>query len=227
VIYSGAGCAVAEKTWDSPQPIKEIDKTSLIHDSPYSITKIAGEMYCLFYANQHNLDVVRVRFQNVYGPREILGAGIWRGTENTIWRNVIPTFIYKAINDIDFEIFGEVNASRDFTYVTDVARAVVLVANNGKNGQVYNIASGKETFINDVAEMIINLSDSKSNIVVKPRRSWDNSGRRFGDVLKIQNELGFTNLVSIEQGINDTISWTKLNLDVINTAKGKFGSTAK
>jgi nucleoside-diphosphate-sugar epimerase len=227
VIYSGAGCAVAEKTWDSPQPIKEIDKTSLIHDSPYSITKIAGEMYCLFYANQHNLDVVRVRFQNVYGPREILGAGVWRGTENTIWRNVIPTFIYKAINDIDFEIFGEVNASRDFTYVTDVSRAVVLVANNGKSGQVYNIASGKETFINDVAEMIINLSDSKSKIGVKPRRSWDNSGRRFGDVLKIQTELGFTNLVSIEQGIKDTILWTKLNLDVINTAKDKFGSTAK
>jgi nucleoside-diphosphate-sugar epimerase len=227
VIYSGAGCAVAEKTWDEPTAVEEHESTSLLHDSPYSISKITGEMYCLYYAKQQNLDVVRVRFQNVFGPREILGAGQWRGTINTIWRNVIPTFIYKAINAIDFEIYGEVNASRDFTYVSDVARAVVLVANNGKNGEVYNIASGKETFINDLAEMIIFLSSSKSNILSKPRRNWDNSGRRLGDASKMQTELGFVISVPIKEGIEQTIFWTRANMDLIDKAKGKFGIIAE
>jgi nucleoside-diphosphate-sugar epimerase len=66
-------------------------------DSPYSISKIVGEFYMVYYHDQHNLPTVRARFQNVYGPGEILGAGKWRGTPATVWRNVTPTFIYKAL----------------------------------------------------------------------------------------------------------------------------------
>jgi UDP-glucose 4-epimerase len=215
VIYSGAGCAVAEKTWEEPLPVEEVDTTSLKHDSPYSISKIAGEMYCLYYAEQQGLDVVRVRFQNVYGPREILGAGKWRGNINTIWRNVVPTFIFKALNNIDIEIYGENNASRDFIYVGDIAEGVVLAMKNGKSGIVYNLATGTETLIPHLAEIIINESNSNSKILNVANRYWDNSGRRLGSVEFSAEKLGFESKIKLKVGLKQTIDWTQSNINLI------------
>ena len=223
VIYSGAGCAVAEKTWDKPKAVEEHETTSLLHDSPYSISKITGEMYCKYYANQFGLDIVRVRFQNIYGPREILGAGIWRGTENTIWRNVIPTFIYKALNNYEIDIFAAENASRDFIYVEDVARAVVIAALDGENGSVYNIASGEEMIIGDLLKLIMNKTESKSIVNHHSKRSWDNSGRRVGDASKIFNNLGFKPEIPLSLGLDLTINWTLNNLDSIFKCITKHG----
>lgn len=222
VVYSGAGCAVAEKTWGDPEAVKEKDSTSLQHDSPYSISKITGEMYCLYYAKQMNLDVVRVRFQNVYGPREILGAGVWRGTVNTIWRNVIPTFIYKALKNIDIEVFQGATASRDFVYVEDIARGVVLAAIHGERGAVYNLASGQETFIDNLAELILKQCNSESSILIKDRRTWDNSGRRLGDPANSELKLKFKTETKLEVGISKTIEWSRENLEKIDSCIAKF-----
>ena len=224
VVYSGAGCAVAEKTWAEPVAVTEVDSTSLFHDSPYSISKITGEMYCIYYAKQQNLDVVRVRFQNVYGPKEILGAGIWRGTINTIWRNAIPTFIWKAINDIPITIFGDEEAGRDFVYVSDIAQGVIAAANLGKSGDVYNLASGIETKISDVVETILILTSSKSKIEFLPKRDWDNSGRRFGNPKKSTNEIGFITTVEFIDGLKDTIDWTGANRNLIESSMLKHQS---
>jgi len=213
IIYSSAGCAVAEKTWDTPVPVDEIDMTSLIQDSPYSISKIGGEMYCLFYARRFDLDIVRVRFQNVFGPREILGAGVWRGTENTIWRNVIPTFIWKAIHGNEIEIFGD--ATRDFVYVEDVALGVKLASQRGKSGDVYNIATGVETSIHYLANHILMMVDSPSDLIVKTRRSWDHSGRRFASTKKSREILGFEATTTVNEGLKRTVDWTMQNLDLI------------
>ena len=215
VIYSGAGCAVAEKTWDEPTAVEELEATSLLHDSPYSISKITGEMYCLYYAKQQNLDVVRVRFQNVYGSREILGAGQWRGTIHTVWRNVIPTFIWKALNNQELTIYGSSSTSRDFIYVQDVAKGILKAAIKGEKGEVYNLASGRETFIHNLAEQIVELSDSTSNILIKPVRNWDSSGRRFGSTTKSRNYLDFSANTPLKVGLAETIEWTKSNYDKI------------
>jgi UDP-glucose 4-epimerase len=227
VVYSGAGCAVAEKTWESPNAIEEIDLTSLLHDSPYSISKITGEMYCLFYAQHHKLDVVRVRFQNVYGPREILGAGKWRGTENTIWRNVVPTFIYKALNNLDLEIFSNFHASRDFVYVSDIAMGVIKAAQFGHTGKVYNLASGHETFILDLATLILDQTSSGAKIIRKDKRDWDNSGRRFGSTNLSEKELNFSAQIKLHDGIAATIDWTRSNMKKIRESMTKFSPESK
>jgi nucleoside-diphosphate-sugar epimerase len=211
VIYSGAGCAVAEKTWELPTAVKEIESTSLFHDTPYSITKIAGEMYCCYYASKHNLDVVRVRFQNVYGPREILGAGVWRGTENTIWRNVIPTFVWKALNDDALEIFGDNRASRDFIFVEDLARGVIMAAMSGETNQVYNLATGQETYVDEIAKEIVRLTNSKSRISNASARYWDSSGRRLANIEKSSNNLNFLATTNVIEGLIKTIKWTSKN----------------
>ena len=90
VVYASAGCTVAEKTFDGAEATTEDAPVSLWLDSPYQISKIIGEFYSNYYFTRHGLPTVKARFQNVYGPGEILGAGRWRGTVNTVWRNVVP-----------------------------------------------------------------------------------------------------------------------------------------
>src|SRR5215471_4060287 len=75
IVYSAAGCAVAEKTFEGARATTEDAPVSLFHDTPYSISKLVGEMYGNYYFTRHGLPFVRARFQNVYGPGEILGAG--------------------------------------------------------------------------------------------------------------------------------------------------------
>jgi len=74
VVYAAAGCAVAEKTFDEASATAEDAPVSLFHDSPYSISKLVGEMYGNYYFMRDGLPFVTARFQNVYGPGEILGA---------------------------------------------------------------------------------------------------------------------------------------------------------
>jgi UDP-glucose 4-epimerase len=216
VVYTGAGCAVAPKTWDTPTGVPEVDETPLLHDSPYSISKVTGEMYAKYFADRRGLDVVRVRFQNAYGPREILGAGEWRGTIHTIWRNVIPTFIWRALNNEDLTLYGAGESSRDFVYVDDLAKGVIAASVLGKKGEVYNLASGHEIMIKDVAVKIIEFSSSSSNLHIEGRREWDHSGRRFGDTAKSASNLKFTTSTNFESGLKETISWTKSNYNQIN-----------
>ena len=221
LVYSSAGCSVAEKTFDEAKATTEQEFTNIKHDSPYSISKIIGEFYSVYYFNQHQLPTVRARFQNVYGPGEILGAGQWRGTPATVWRNVTPTFIYKAIKNIDLPLENEGIASRDFIFVDDIARGLIACALNGKAGEVYNIASGKDITIAEWARLIVKTSGSNSKVELLPKRSWDNSGKRFGSVEKSKSELGFEAITSIEEGVKKTIEWTKSNLTLIETTMNK------
>lgn len=224
VVYTGAGCAVAPKTWDTPTGVPEVDETPLLHDSPYSISKVTGEMYSKYFSDRRGLDVVRVRFQNAYGPREILGAGEWRGTVHTIWRNVIPTFIWRALNNEDLTLYGAGESSRDFVFVEDLARGVVKASNFGIMGEVYNLASGQELLIKDVARKIIQFSNSSSKLHIEGRREWDHSGRRFGDPSKSSQEIGFRTQIAFDEGLKDTIKWTNDNFELISNSISKHSS---
>ncbi|MEM4736751.1 MAG: NAD-dependent epimerase/dehydratase family protein [Nitrososphaeria archaeon] len=214
-IYSSAGCSVAEKTFDDPEATKEKESVSIYQDSPYSISKIMGEFYCRYYFKQHSVPTVRVRFQNVYGPGEILGAGEWRGTPATVWRNVVPTFIYRALKGMPLNLEGGGSTSRDFVYVEDICKGLVLCAKKGVSGEVYNLGSGREVFIKDLAQMILELTGSSSELRSVPRREWDHSGRRFADINKARTELGYSPEIEIKDGIKRTIDWTIKNLKLI------------
>ena len=211
VIYSAAGCAVASKTYKKATPTFESDNVDLFQDSPYSISKLVGELYGNYFFKQFDLPFIKARFQNVYGPKEILGAGSWRGTSHTIWRNVIPTFIWKSINNESLKLFNGGEATRDFIYVEDISKGLVDIAQKGKPGESYNLASGFETSIKDLAILINKFTGNKRDLDLLPKRNWDNSGKRFGSTIKSKNELGFTASTSLEKGIQKTIKWTKDN----------------
>ena len=224
VVYSGAGCAVAEKTFADAKATSEDAPISLEMDSPYSISKIVGEFYAVYYHKQHGLPTVRARFQNVYGPGEVLGAGQWRGTPATVWRNVTPTFIYKSIKGEALPLENEGIATRDFIYVEDIARGLMLCATRGEPGDVYNLASGVQTRIRDLAEKINSLTGNPSPPELKPKRDWDWSGCRFGSVTKAREKLGFEVKVDFENGLKKTVEWTRDHLAFIEKTMKKHQS---
>ena len=221
LVYSAAGCAVAEKTDNNACATDEEAPISLDMDSPYSISKIIGEFYSVYYQKHEGLPTVRARFQNIFGPGEILGAGEWRGTPATVWRNVTPTFIYKSIKGDALPLENEGRGSRDFIFVEDICKGLILCALKGTPGGVYNIASGNEITIKELAEKINELSGNQTPCDIKPRRIWDHSIKRFGSTVKAEKKLGFKAMMDFEDGIKRTIEWTRKNIDFIETTMAK------
>ena len=215
VVYSSSGGTVAPKTFDDAQATAEDQPVSMHLDSPYQISKIVGEFYSNYYSDRHGLPVSMVRFQNVYGPGEVLGAGRWRGS-NTVWRNVTPTFIYKALKHEALPVQNGGVATRDFIYVGDIARGLIDTALRGEPANVYNMASGTETTILEFAETINELTGNPTPIELTPARQWDHSGKRFGDPVKARHELGFTVETPLRAGLESTVEWTRENLDRID-----------
>ncbi len=216
VVYASAGCTVAEKTYDLPRPTTEDDPVSLHLDSPYQISKIVGEMYGNYFHAQCGLPVVHARFQNVYGPWEILGAGRWRGTPDTVWRNVTPTFVYRALKGQALRLDNQGMSTRDFIFVEDIVRGLLACAARGEAGEAYNLASGVETTIRELAETINSLLDRPAPLDLAGRRSWDHSGRRLGSPEKAKEGLGFCATVPLGEGLRRTVDWTRANLDMID-----------
>lgn len=215
LVYASAGCTVAEKTFGEAHATAEDDTVSLWLDSPYQISKIVGEFYGNYYFRRHRVPFVKARFQNVYGPREILGAGRWRGTPATVWRNVVPTFIWKALHGEPLPVENGGVATRDFIYVDDIVTGLVHCALAGEPGETYNLASGVETSIKDLAELVNALAGNRAPFALAPARDWDRSGRRFGDPAKARGVLGFAAEVELREGLARTIAWTRENAALI------------
>jgi len=216
VVYASAGCTVAEKTFEDAHATQEDAPVSLYLDSPYQMSKIFGEFYSNYYFMRHKLPTVKARFQNVYGPGEVLGAGQWRGTPATVWRNVTPTFIYQSLKQMPLTVENGGIATRDFIYVDDIVRGLILCATKGEPGGVYNLASGTETSILELAQMINELTANPTPIDFHPARDWDHSGKRFGSPVKAKRDLGFEAQLPLRTGLTKTIEWTRQNLPWID-----------
>lgn len=224
VVYAASGCTLAPHTFDEARATEEDGSVPFELDSPYQISKVVGEFYSVYYARQHRLPTVRARFQNVYGPGEILGAGRWRGTPATVWRNVVPTFIYRALKRWPLTVENEGRASRDFIFVEDIVRGLALCAFEGRSGDVYNLASGVETSILALAETVNRLTGNPTPLKFLPPRAWDHAGRRFGSTDKAKRMLGFEAGVALEEGLTRTIAWTRAHLSAIEASIAKHAA---
>jgi UDP-glucose 4-epimerase len=224
VVYSAAGCAVAEKTYGHAVATTEDAPVSLFQDSPYSISKIIGELYGNYYFLQTGLPFVRARFQNVYGPREVLGAGRWRITPATVWRNVTPTLIWRALSNMPLQLDNEGRASRDFIYVDDIVNGLEILALRGNPGEAYNLATGVETTIAELASLILAETQSSSELILQPAREWDRSGNRFGSTEKSESTIGFRADTSLADGLRKTIEWTVENRTEIQSCISRYAT---
>jgi nucleoside-diphosphate-sugar epimerase len=173
---------------------------SLHMDTPYQITKALGEFYCNYFNSQ--VSTVRCRFFNSYGPGELPGP----------YRNAIPNFVWRALHDEPLTITGTGEETRDFIFVDDLVEGLIRAATVPvAGGDAFNLGTGIQTRIIDVARMIVRTCKSASSIEFAPRRTWDKSPHRQADISHAQNILGFQPSVSFEEGIVRTVDWFREN----------------
>jgi nucleoside-diphosphate-sugar epimerase len=132
-----------------------------------------------------------------------------------VWRNVTPTFVYRALKQMPLTVENGGMATRDFIYVEDIVRGLVLCATKGSAGDVYNLASGVETSILALANLINELTRNPAPLDFRPRREWDRSGKRFGSTEKAKRMLGFEAKIPVREGLRLTIQWTREHLPLI------------
>jgi nucleoside-diphosphate-sugar epimerase len=157
--------------------------------------------------------VVKPRFFNSYGPGEVPGQ----------YRNVIPNFIYWAIKGFPLPITGTGEETRDFTYVGDIVDGLLRAGYfESAIGQEFNLASGKETKIIDLANMINELTDNKAGIRFASRRKWDTKSRLLASIERARKLIGYEPNTPIEGGLRKTIQWFRENWDKID-ASAHFG----
>lgn len=202
-VFASSGCSIYGST--APLPLKE-EFMSLNLSSPYQITKMVGELYCNFFYNHHGLPVVKTRFFNSYGPGEVPGQ----------YRNVIPNFIYWAMQGETLPITGTGEETRDFTYVEDLIDGLLRGGCfESAIGKEFNLASGVETRIVDLAKMINKEVGNKGGITHLERRKWDTKPRLLASVERAKELVGYEPRVDFKTGLGRTIEWFRKNWEHI------------
>ncbi len=169
-------------------------------DTPYAITKLLGERYVDFFRDYHGLKTVVLRYFNAYGPGEYPGR----------YRNVIPNFFQRAALGQPLIITGTGEETRDFTFVEDTVGLTLKAAVDDRAlGRVYNVGSGRETSIRDLARKINGLTGNKAGIEYAERRGWDRIPRRLADIGRARSELDYEPSIGLDEGLGRTWEWLK------------------
>jgi len=168
--------------------------------NPYGASKLAGEALVNSYRETYGLSTISLRYFNVYGPR--MRPGPYAG--------VIMKFVQAALKNEPLVIFGDGTQTRDFVFVKDVARANTIALESKETG-IFNVGTGKETSINELAEIIIKLTKSKSKIIHTYPRPGD-IRRSVADISKIRNKLKWTPEIDLLRGLKETIRYLSQTL---------------
>ncbi|MDE0820062.1 MAG: NAD-dependent epimerase/dehydratase family protein [Opitutales bacterium] len=132
--------------------------------SPYAITKLDGEYYCGMFQAEGRLETACLRFFNVFGSRQ---------DPNGPYAAAVPIFFQKALSGEPITIFGDGGATRDFIFVKDIVAALIFLAENESVTGVFNAGYGRQTSVKELAESILELTGSSSEIVYAPERVGD------------------------------------------------------
>jgi len=169
----------------------------------YGASKLAGEAYSRAFHKTYGLPVVIVRPFNTYGPRSHLKG---------VYGEVIPRFVARVLNGLPPVIFGDGEQTRDFTYISDIVRGIVLSsACDELVGDTINIAHGQAVSIKEIANIIIDILGATN---LKPSFGRSRPGdvmRHCADITMAKQKLGFKPEVNIREGIQSYIQWFKAN----------------
>ena len=162
--------------------------------SCYDEAKRFGEALCISYKRVHKLDVKIVRLFNTFGPRMRKDDG-----------RVVPNFIDQALNSNPITIYGKGEQTRSFCYVSDMVSGVFALMNSKEQGPI-NIGNPVETTILELAKKIIEITNSKSDLVFKGL-PIDDPERRLPDISLVKEKLKWEPKVSLEEGLKKTIDF--------------------
>ncbi len=168
--------------------------------SPYAVTKYVNELYARVYADLYELELVGLRYFNIFGPRQ---------NPNGAYAAVIPLFMNAVIHGEPPTINGDGNHSRDFTFVSNAVQAnskALFTDNKAALNQVYNIACGEQTTLNQLFDSIKQAANSDLQPLFGPERTGDVK-HSLADISKAKNLLNFSPDVLINQGLKLTYDW--------------------
>ncbi|KAA3440246.1 SDR family oxidoreductase [Rufibacter hautae] len=180
--------------------------------SPYAVTKYANELYADVFGKTYGMEIIGLRYFNIFGPRQ---------DPNGAYAAVIPLFIDAVLNNRGPRMNGDGGQTRDFTFVENCVEANIraaLVENPEAINQVYNIAVGDRTSLND----LFNILKAEAGVDVQAEYGPERAGDirdSLADISKAQRLLGYNPQIRIQEGLQRTLAWFRDNQDFIYNQK--------
>lgn len=168
--------------------------------SPYAVTKLVNELYAGVFARAYGMSFIGLRYFNVFGPRQ---------DPNGPYAAVVPLFMRAVLRNEAPRINGDGLTSRDFTYVANAVQANLLALttpNTAALNQVYNVACGEQTCLNDLFTHIKELAGSDLAPIHGPERPGD-VRHSLADITRARTLLGYDPQVSVREGLRQTFDW--------------------
>jgi UDP-glucose 4-epimerase len=191
VIFSSSGGAIYGEQEVHPAPESHPTKPL----SPYGISKLCGEHYSSYFQRVSGVQVVSLRYANVYGPRQ----------DPEGEAGVVAIFIRKMLNNEQPIINGNGRQTRDFVYVDDVAQANLAAMGQDSQG-VYNVGTGVETSVNELFRILAGVTGSPCKEVHGPAKPGEQI-RSVIDSSRLKQELGWEPEVNLTQGLEKTVAY--------------------
>jgi UDP-glucose 4-epimerase len=191
VIFSSSGGAIYGEQDVFPAPESHATKPL----SPYGISKLCAEHYLSYFQRISGIQVVSLRYANVYGPRQ----------ESEGEAGVVAIFMRKMLNNEQPIINGNGRQTRDFIFVDDVAEANLVAMRQDSQG-VYNVGTGVETSVNELFQLLVGITGSPCKEVHGPAKSGEQM-RSVVDSSKLRQELGWEPETDLAKGLEKTVAY--------------------
>ena len=191
-LFASSGATLGEQ--DLPLNEEKVPKPQ----SPYGASKLAGEAYCQAFHGSFGLRTVILRFSNVYGPYSFKKG------------SVVAEFLRSAFGGRPLIVYGDGSQARDFIHTHDICQAILKASSGNVGGEVFQIATGRETSIKDLARRVKALFERNLGqpveILHKPRRKGEVL-RNTSEIAKAETVIGFHPKVGLDRGLVETFDW--------------------
>jgi UDP-glucose 4-epimerase len=168
------------------------------NDTIYGAAKSFNEGLARSFRAMYGLDYVGLRYFNVYGPRMDVHG---------LYTEVLVRWMERIADGKPPLIFGDGKQTMDFVYVEDIARANMLAMQSAASDQVFNVACGVETSLNDLAYALLKVMDSDLQLEYGPERKVNPVPRRLADMSSAREAIGFEAQVQLEEGLRRLVAW--------------------
>ena len=168
------------------------------NDTLYGAAKVFNEGLLRSFHAMYGLDYVALRYFNVYGPRMDIHG---------VYTEVLVRWMERIQSGTPPLIMGDGKQTMDFVYIPEIARANILAAESDVTDRVYNIASGTETSLLELAEMLLKVMGSDLGVEFGPERAVNKVPRRLADTTAAQRDLGFVAEADLEAGLRGLVEW--------------------
>jgi UDP-N-acetylglucosamine 4-epimerase len=191
--------AASSSTYGDSQELPKVEARIGKPLSPYAVTKYVNELYASVYARSFGMEIIGLRYFNVFGPRQ---------SPNGAYAAAIPLFITQLLRSESPTIHGDGSSSRDFTFVSNAVQANFLAffsENKAVIGEVFNIAYGQQTTLLELFEWLRSILGTNTEAVFGPERPGDVK-HSLASIEKAQKMLGYAPEIGVEAGLRRTVA---------------------